>query len=84
MEPLIGKIIESTQEFYLKNKLVDGKLCSPLAFYAPKIRKGWKFRVKDCKQGVVILQNLNSEDWKECELTEEDIADFKVVSRYSI
>lgn len=84
MDPLVGKCIRSTSDISLKNKLVDGKLCSNNSCYIPRIKQGDSFRVKECDRGIVILQNLNSDMWKECELTEDEIGDWKIISSYSI
>lgn len=83
-DPLIGKFVQATSDISLVNKFVDGVLCRLDDFYIPKIKSGWKFRVKDSRDGIVVLQNLSSNDWVVCEVTEDEIGDFKLISKDSI
>lgn len=79
MEPLIGKYIQATHDISLLLKWVDGRLIKISSWEIPQIKKGWVFKVKDCRNGNVILQNLSSKDWLVCEVTEDEIEDFKVI-----
>ena len=79
MEPLIGKYIEATQDLKLLLRWVDGKLCRISDWYIPEIKKGYKLKVKDVRNGNVVLQNLSSKDWTVCEVFEYEIEDFKVL-----
>ena len=78
MDFLVGKCIEATKHIDLVGKFVDGEVYHYGVIDVPQIKVGDTFRVKSVDRGVVVLQNLNSDDWQECELLEEEIDDFKL------
>ena len=84
MDYLTGKCLKATKSLSLSYRIVDGHLYTVSNFYTPKIQPGNYLLVKSVDKDIVTLQNLSSDDWVICELTLEDIEDFKIVSRDSI
>ena len=84
MDYLIGKCVKATCDIELSNNIVDDKFYSVSSFWIPKIYKDHFYMIKSVNGDTVQLQNLSSDDWKICELTLDDIEDFKIVSKDSI
>ena len=81
---LVGKCIKATNRLRLINKVVDGRLITISNFYIPDIYPGDCFLIKSIEDDTIILQNLNSDSWKICEVTLDDIEEFKIISKDSI
>ena len=79
MNYLIGKCLRATKDLSLSYRVVDGKICNPSNFYTPTIHFNDYVFVKAAEDETITLHNLSSEEWTVCEVTLEDIEDFKVV-----
>ena len=81
VNPIVGKVIESTRNFSLDGCLVDGQVYYSSDLYVPRIAKGQRFVVKSIEHGIAVLENASTDTWHRCELDEADIEDFKLVKR---
>jgi hypothetical protein len=84
MDYLTGKFLKATKYLNLAYRVVDGQLYSESSIYSPEIYSGQYLKVLSVKKDFVILQNLSSNDWQTCELTLDDIEEFKIVSKDEI
>lgn len=81
---LTGKCLQATKSIRLVKFLVDGEVISASDFYIPELKQGDKYFVVQDDDDLIILRNLNSDDWLECEIPVEYIEDFKVISKSGV